>query len=276
MRDGFFHGDPHPGNILIREGKICFIDFGIVGALSKEKQEELNSAITAVANEDIDKLTDFVMNIGIKNGKTDRELLYKDIEYMFRNYYTTSLKNIKISVLFQEMSDIAKRNNLRISSDFTMLIRTMVMVEGLVAELSPELNIINLVIPYVKGYYKNYFFEQFDVNDYLLKGYKLTRDSLNIPSRLISLADTLIRGRTKINIVIEDKDKYIDVLNKMVNRLSFALVIAGMIVGSSLIININPAPRLYGVSIIGLIGYFGSAVLGLWLLISIIKSGSLK
>lgn len=276
LRDGFFHGDPHPGNILIREGKICFIDFGIVGALSKEKQEELNSAITAVANEDIDKLTDFVMNIGIKNGKTDRELLYKDIEYMFRNYYTTSLKNIKISVLFQEMSDIAKRNNLRISSDFTMLIRTMVMVEGLVAELSPELNIINLVIPYVKGYYKNYFFEQFDVNDYLLKGYKLTRDSLNIPSRLISLADTLIRGRTKINIVIEDKDKYIDVLNKMVNRLSFALVIAGMIVGSSLIININPAPRLYGVSIIGLIGYFGSAVLGLWLLISIIRSGSLK
>ena len=276
LRDGFFHGDPHPGNILIREGKICFIDFGIVGALSKEKQEELNSAITAVANEDIDKLTDFVMNIGIKNGKTDRELLYKDIEYMFRSYYTTSLKNIKISVLFQEMSDIAKRNNLRISSDFTMLIRTMVMVEGLVAELSPELNIINLVIPYVKGYYKNYFFEQFDVNDYLLKGYKLTRDSLNIPSRLISLADTLIRGRTKINIVIEDKDKYIDVLNKMVNRLSFALVIAGMIVGSSLIININPAPRLYGVSIIGLIGYFGSAVLGLWLLISIIRSGSLK
>ena len=99
MRDGFFHGDPHPGNILIREGKICFIDFGIVGALSKEKQEELNSAITAVANEDIDKLTDFVMNIGIKNGKTDRELLYKDIEYMFRNYYTTSLKNIKIEFL---------------------------------------------------------------------------------------------------------------------------------------------------------------------------------
>ncbi len=95
LKDGFFHGDPHPGNILIRGGKICFIDFGIVGELSKEKQCELNSAIAAIANEDIDKLTDFVMSIGIKSGKVDREILYKDIEYIFRNYYTTSLKNIK-------------------------------------------------------------------------------------------------------------------------------------------------------------------------------------
>ena len=72
----------------------------------------------AIANEDIDKLTDFVMNIGIKIGKIDREQLYKDIDYMFRNYYTTSLKNIKISLLFQEIFEVAKRNNLRLSSDF--------------------------------------------------------------------------------------------------------------------------------------------------------------
>ena len=276
LKDGFFHGDPHPGNILIRGGKICFIDFGIVGELSKEKQCELNSAIAAIANEDIDKLTDFVMSIGIKSGKVDREILYKDIEYIFRNYYTTSLKNIKISVLFQEMSSIAKRNNLRLASDFTMLIRTMVMVEGLVADLSPELNIISLVIPYAKDYYKEYFLSEFDFNDYLIKGYKLTRDTLNIPSKLVALSDILIKGRGKINIVIEDKDKYIDVLNKMVNRLAFALVIAGMVVASSLIININAEPKVYGISVIGMGGYFVSAILGLWLLISIIRSGSLK
>ena len=276
LRDGFFHGDPHPGNILIRDGQICFIDFGIVGNLSNEKQRELNSAIAAIANEDIDKLTDFVMSIGIKSGKVDRELLYKDIEYIFRNYYTTSLKNIKISVLFQEISSIAKRNNLRLASDFTMLIRTMVIVEGLVTELSPDLNIISLVIPYVKDYYKEYFLSQFDANDYLLKGYKLTRDTLNIPSKIVALSDTLIKGRGKVNIVLEDKDKYIEVLNKMVNRLAFSLVIAGMVVASSLIINKNPEPKVYGISIIGMGGYFVSAILGLWLLISIIRSGSLK
>ena len=276
LKDGFFHGDPHPGNILIRDGQICFIDFGIVGELSEEKQRELNSAIAAVANEDVDKLTDFVMSIGIKSGKVDREILYKDIEYIFRNYYTTSLKNIKISVLFQEVSSIAKRNNLRLASDFTMLIRTMVIVEGLVTDLSPELNLISLVIPYVKDYYKDYFLSQFDINDYLLKGYKLTRDTLNIPSKLVTLSDTLIKGRGKVNIVLEDKEKYIDVLNKMVNRLAFALVIAGMVVASSLIINTNPEPKVYGISVIGMGGYFVSAILGLWLLISIIRSGSLK
>lgn len=276
LKDGFFHGDPHPGNILIRDGQICFIDFGIVGELSDEKQRELNNAIVAVANEDIDKLTDFVMNIGIKNGKVDREILYKDMEYIFRNYYTTSLKNIRISVLFQELSAIAKRNNLRLASDFTMLIRTMVIVEGLVTELSPELNIISLVIPYVKDYYKEYFLSQFDINDYLLKSYKLTRDILNMPSKIVNLSDTLIKGRGKVNIVLYDKEKYIDVLNKMVNRLAFALVIAGMVVASSLIINSNPEPKIYGISLIGMVGYFISAILALWLLISIIRSGSLK
>ncbi len=276
LKDGIFHGDPHPGNILIRDGQICFIDFGIVGELSKEKQQELNNAITSLANEDIDKLTDFVMSIGIKSGRVDREILYKDIEYIFRNYYTTSLKNIKISILFQEISAIAKRNNLRLASDFTMLVRTMVIIEGLVTELSPELNLINLVIPYVKEYYKDYFLSQFDINDYLLKGYKVTRDTLNVPSKIVTLSDTFIKGRGKLNISLEDKKDYIDVLNKMINRLSFALVIAGMVVASSLIINKNPEPKVYGISVIGMGGYFISAILGLWLLISIIRSGSLK
>ena len=104
----------------------------------------------------------------------------------------------------------------------------------------------------------------------------MTRDTLNIPSKLVALSDILIKGRGKINIVIEDKDKYIDVLNKMVNRLAFALVIAGMVVASSLIININAEPKVYGISVIGMGGYFVSAILGLWLLISIIRSGSLK
>ena len=75
-----------------------------------------------------------------------------------------------------------------------MLVRTMVMVEGLVAELSPELNIINLVIPYVKEYYKNYFFKQFDINDYLLKIYKLTRDSLNIPSTITIVLTNIVKS----------------------------------------------------------------------------------
>lgn len=276
LKDGFFHGDPHPGNILIREGKICFVDFGIMGVLSKEKREELNRGIDGIVNEDIDKLTDFVINIAIKSGKVNREILYKDIEYMFKSYYTTSLKNIKIATLFQEVSTIAKRNNLRLSSDFTMLIRTMVIVEGIVVDLSPEINIISLVIPYVKGFYKEYFLSQFDYNDILFKSYKLTRDTLKFPSKAIELSDTLIKGRGKLNIAVQDSEKYVDGLNKMVNRLSFSLVIAGMVVASSIIINCNPEPKIYGISIIGLVGYFVSAILGFWLLVSIIRSGSLK
>lgn len=276
LKDGYFHGDPHPGNILISGGKICFIDFGIVGEISKEKRKNLNNAIEAIANEDIDKLTDFVLSIGIKIGKVNREMLYKDIDYIFKTYYSTSLKNIKVAYLFQEVLTAAKRNNIRIASDFTMLIRTMVIVEGLVAELAPEINLIELIIPYVKGFYMENFFRDFNKDDYLIKGYKLGKDTIKIPSKFVEVSDTFVKGRTKITLAVEDSEKYICVLNKMVNRLAFSLVIAGMVIASSIIININAEPKVYGVSLIGIAGYFVSAVFGLWLLISIIRSGSLK
>ena len=118
---------------------------------------------------------------------------------------------------------------------------------------------------------KKYLFNNISKEDLFIKGYKLSK----IPEKLVELTNTLTKGRAKVNLKI-DNNKYMDEFNKMINRLSFSLIIAGMIVGSSIIINSNPGPKIHGVYIIGLVGYLVSAILGLWLLISIIMSGSLK
>lgn len=276
LKDGFFHGDPHPGNILIYEGKICFIDFGIVGELSKEIRDGLNDVIDALANEDIDKITDFIMGISIKSERIDRNKLYEDINYLFKSYFSRSLKNIKLSILLQEIIETAKNNNLRLPSEFILLVRCMVMVEGVVAELSPETNIISLVITYVKGIHKEYLLSKYDFDEILFKSYGVFKELLKIPTKLIELSDTLVNGRLKINMKVDETNKYMNSLNKMVNRLSFSMVVGGMLIASSIIINSNPEPKIYGVSVIGIGGYFLSAIFGLWLLISIIRSGSLK
>ena len=152
-----------------------------------------------------------------------------------------------------------------------MLIRSMIILEGIIAELSPDVNIISLVISYVKDNSKNYLFNNISMEDLFIKWYKVSK----IPEKLVELTNTFTKGRAKVNLKI-DNNKYMDEFNKMINRLSFSLIIAGMIVGSSIIINSNPGPKIHGVSIIGLVGYLVSAILGLWLLISIIMSGSLK
>ena len=118
---------------------------------------------------------------------------------------------------------------------------------------------------------KKYLFNNISKEDLFIKGYKVSK----IPEKLVELTNTLTKGRAKVNLKI-DNNKYMDEFNKMINRLSFSLIIAGMIVGSSIIINSNPGPKIHGISIIGVVGYIVSAILGLWLLISIIRSGSLK
>ncbi len=271
MEDGFFHADPHPGNILISNGKICFIDFGMVGELSHEFISRLNNVIIGLVIEDIDIVVDFILYAGIHTGTVKREILYEDVEYLYNKYFTISIKNIKLSIILEEVMEIAKKNNLKLPSEFTMLIRSMIILEGIIAELSPDVNIISLVISYVKDNSKNYLFNNISMEDLFIKWYKVSK----IPEKLVELTNTFTKGRAKVNLKI-DNNKYMDEFNKMINRLSFSLIIAGMIVGSSIIINSNPGPKIHGVSIIGLVGYLVSAILGLWLLISIIMSGSLK
>ena len=269
--DHYFHADPHPGNILINNGKICFIDFGMIGELSNEFISRLNNVIIGLVIEDIDIVVDFILYVGIQTGTVKREQLYEDVEYLYNKYFTISIKNIKLSIILEEVMDVAKKNNLRLPSEFTMLIRCMIILEGIIAELSPDVNIISLVISYVKDNSKKYLFNNISKEDLFIKGYKASK----IPEKLVELTNTLTKGRAKVNLKI-DNNKYMDEFNKMINRLSFSLIIAGMIVGSSIIINSNPGPKIHGISIIGVVGYIVSAILGLWLLISIIRSGSLK
>ena len=269
--DGFFHADPHPGNLLISDGKICFIDFGMVGMLSDNFKSRLHNVIIGLAIEDIDIIVDFILYVGIQTDSVKREVLYDDVEYLFNKYLSIPLKNIKLSLLLQEVMAVAKRNNLQMPSEFTMLVRSMIILEGIISDLSPSVNIVSLVISYVKENSKNYLFNNINYEEMLIKAYKVAK----LPEKIVEVINMFIRGRAKVNLKI-DNNTYMNEFNKMINRLSFSLIIAGMVVGSSIIINSNPGPKMYGISIIGLAGYSVSAILGLWLLISIIRSGSLK
>lgn len=271
--DGFFHGDPHPGNLLINDGRICFIDFGIIGELSPSIKKWINEAIIAIATKDIERIISFIMAVGVKTGKVNSNYLYEDLEYLFDNYLVTSLKNIKISVLLQEIFQIANRNNVQLPRDLVSLIRAMVILEGVVAQLAPEIDILDVVIPFVRLKGKKIIKENFDKDQLAFKLYNFTSDGMKLPSKLIELINSIVRGRTKIQFQVENLNSSIFQLNRMVNRMVFGFIVAAMIISSALIVNSNVGPKVVGISIIGITGYLISAVFALWLMISIIKSG---
>lgn len=273
--DGFFHGDPHPGNILIRGGKIAFIDFGIMGSFTKDLKAALNDAIIAVAYKDPDKLISVVMSIGIKKGFINRNKLYEEIDYLFASYLSTSLHNIEMSVMLQEIFDCCKRNNVFLPKDLTLLIRSLVIIEGVIAKICPELKILDVAIPFVKSNNMNSFLNNISFDELLIKTTSFIRDSAKIPTKIVQLSDSILNGRTKIQFQISSLNKTVNDINKMTNRVVISLIISSMIIGSSLILNSNIGPDIYGISIIGILGFGFAAIMGLWLIISILRSGKL-
>jgi ubiquinone biosynthesis protein len=273
--DGFFHGDPHPGNVLINEGTICFIDFGIMGNLSKSLRSALNDAVTAIAFKDTDKLVSVLLSIGIRKGYIDRSKLYEDVNYLLSSYISTSLQNIKISVAIQEVIECAKRNNLALPKDFTMLMRSMLIVEGVVAKINPDMKVVDIAVSFVKSSSKSFLFNELNSDELILRTYNFIKDSSKIPTKFIELSDAVLNGRAKIKFELASLDKSIGELNKMTNRLVFALIVSAMIMGSSMILNSNAGPKIYNTSILGILGFGAAAFLGFWLLISILHSGKM-
>lgn len=276
FNDGFFHGDPHPGNLLIYNSKICFIDFGLVGRLSRGLQRWLNEALLATVTRDVDKIINFIMSVGVKKGRVNRNVLHEDIDYLFQNYLSTSLKNIKVSVLLKEIFEIAKRNNIQLPKELVLLIRGMVILEGVIAEIDPEMEVLEVIIPFVKSKNKYYVLNKVGSDEMMLSLYNFADDALKLPSKIVELSESLVQGRVKVNFQVDEFGKSLNQLNKMVNRLVFGIIVAAMIMGSSMIINSNTKPKIYDLPVIGITGYFVSGIFSFWLLISIIRSGSLK
>lgn len=270
--DGFFHGDPHPGNLLIIDGKICFIDFGIMGELKPELKAWFNSSMIAIATKDINKLVECILAVGIKNGKIDKADLYEDITYFCDTYLSTSLKNIKMAELIQEIFTITKNNNIQLPRELVLLVRGLVILEGVVAEVDPELEIITVVISFIKSKNKLNGLKLLNKEEIAISAFQFARDSVRIPSKTLEVLNRMANGKSVINFRVENIEELVIKLESMVNRMTGGLIIAALLIASSLILNSKAGPTYNGLSIMGIVGYLVSALFALILLFDMFKS----
>lgn len=272
---GFFHGDPHPGNLIISKQKIYFIDFGIMGYLSSKSKNAINDLLDALVKKDIGQLVNVVLSLAQQKGPVDKNKLYEDIEYIIHYYLQTSLRNIQVSMLFMDLFDAARKNNLKLPKEFTTLLKSLLILEGVLSKLAPDLSIMEISRDYLKEDQVVKFKPEFTLDSLALNGYTLIKDSLRIPTSISTILDNFISGRGKIKVDITNlNDRWKD-FNKMVNRVVFALVVSAIIIASALIIRSGGGANINGLSIVGILGFGLAGFLGLWLLISILKSGNI-
>jgi len=277
LEDGFFHADPHPGNLLIRaDDKVCLLDWGIVGVMPDQTRFELVDLISAITEKNAEKALDVLLSFTAGQERTlDEAMLLRDILEMLHAYHSVPIGELNMKNFFVDLNLLLRTHGLQLPSDLALMFKAVVTAEGTAHKLYPALNVIEEVRPYIG----RLNMERWQPKTLLQKMGRQLRQILhfqsNLPARLGSIIDRLDRGQLSIRFEHENLGGFRRTLENVSNRLAFSILTSALIIGSSMIITTGVEPLLFGYPAIGLIGYFISAILGLTVLINIIRSKNL-
>ncbi|WP_353683382.1 AarF/ABC1/UbiB kinase family protein [Thermodesulfovibrio sp. 3907-1M] len=277
---GFFHGDPHPGNILVMDNsRIALVDFGIVERIDEEFKEAYANVALAIINQNTDRLITEYLKLGIIPEEIDKEKLKKelkeDIEEILFPIYTYRIEEIKISELIEAIMKVALKHRLRFLPELLLIDKVLIMLEGLTRQLCPKISIIELLKPYAKKIISKRLHPDFYLNKTLKALNEFKEAALNIPFQLKTLLKKAVKDEITVRMYHVNLPEFIKDIDKASNKIAFALIVSAMILSSAIMHAAEVKPLIYGISLFGLITGVFAFFLGLWLIISIIRSGKL-
>lgn len=280
LEDGCFHADPHPGNLMVMENnRVAFLDFGQWGNVGSDKEvQEFFDAFIAFVNRDFDRLVDYFIRRGMAHGESPppgfRDRFRRELQDFLEPYYGRTLKQINAGDYFNRVLRLAMDLNLRVPSELYLINKVLLSLEGLVRQLDPSFNLIEVAKPYAmrrvartrspKGWAEA---ARGCSGDYL----DAFRD---LPVQARTILQKMVDDQMHANISISNLDAFTHHIDRASNRLAFALITASVVVGSSLLVRVGSAGER-GVSTLGIVGFTLAGAFGLWLLISIAKGGRL-
>jgi ubiquinone biosynthesis protein len=269
---GFFHADPHPGNMVItRDNRLCLMDWGMVGRLTQEERNDLLFLIRAAVDKDSRKLAQLVLSLATTGKEVQVRHLEKDLMEIMDIYLSLPLKEIQVKTLLEDVVEVMKSHALRLPADLSIIIKALITVEGTARMLYPELDVISEATPHVRRlvsrqYSKGYIWQRLRNN--LSAMWELQR---YLPHTLSTILGKIENDDVTIGFDHKNLTPLQNALESSFNRLTLGIVLGAMIMGSSMIITTGVGPLLFGYPALGMTGYLISAVLGLWLIITIIR-----
>ncbi len=274
--DGFFHGDPHPGNIFIMKNNIIApIDFGMVGRIEESTMMNMADFLIAAISNDADKIVRILEDMDILDSEMDLKKIKVEISYFIDKYYNVPLKQLEIGKIIEEIMEVMIQHQIKVPNDLVLLTKALVTIEGVGRELDPDFNMVTRAKPFANKLIK----KKYSLNNLLKVSSKFTEEFFNslktFPNEFSYLVKNLRKGRFSINLQHKGLEKLTLEIDRASNRLSFSMIISALIIGSSFIILSNKGPFIFNYPILGIFGYLVAAVLGLWLVISIIRRGGL-
>lgn len=269
--DAFFHADPHPGNLRIRDGKIVWIDLGMMGRLTSRDQQLFRDAVQAVVENDVSSLKTILLTMGVHTGKINHAQLYTDIDDMLTKYGSMELSGMDMGVMMEELLSLASKHRITMPKGVTILCRGMMTIEDVVCRLSPDINLVQIMGNHLKGD----LFKRLNLEEELKENgralYHSGKKMLHIPAQMSDLLGMTIKGQTKLNLELIGSEEPLASINKMVNKIIICIITAALLVGSCLICTTDMTPKILGIPALGMLGFFASIVLGGWLMWKILR-----
>ncbi len=273
---GFFHADPHPGNIFVLPGDvICYLDFGMIGRLDRRGREDFADLVYGAAAGDAAKTTAALLRLTVHDDELapDLRVLERDVAELVDVHVVSELGRVEMGRLLQQVLQLVNRHRLRIPADLVTMLKAIVTVEGLGVRLDPELDMIKAAEPYVRRLKMERFSPGRILGELYDSGSDLLQLAREVPGGLREILKLAKRGGLRMTLEHRGFEKMLDTYEHTANRVSFAIVVAALIIGSSLIVLSQVPPKWYEIPVIGLIGFVVAGVMGLLLLLSIIRHG---
>ena len=273
---GFFHADPHPGNIFVLEDNVIVpIDYGMMGRLDDESKEALGQILEGIVRQDVDKIIKVFLEIGLIDENMNARTLKLDLTDFIDQYYQVPLHQLEIGKILEQMLSIIRKHRIKFPADLIMMGRALAIEEGVGKTLYPDFDMASLSEPYVR----KLMLKKFDPRRQLKTLSRWSDDFSSLieilPSDLKVILAKVKKGELNVKFEHKGLEILIHELDQSSNRLTFGMVIAALIIGSSLIMQLDKGPMLLGFPIIGVIGFLLAGVMGFWLAVNILRSGKL-
>jgi len=272
FEDGFFHADLHPGNLFVMPGDVIgVVDFGMVGRLDETTRTQLLLLVIAVVDQDADRITDSLARLGVVSGISDRTSLRRDIQRLVAEYYGLALDQVDLGRLVTDLSIITRRHALTLPPDLALLLKMLLMIEGVARTLDPAFNILAVAQPYGAEAIKSLFTPERIRQQLLRTAFDLADLGVDLPRRL----DRVLRSTEQSSFTArEAADRAQRLVQTAVNRLALGVLIGAFIIGLAIVIfAVHPGVNDLLLRLMLLGGFAAVGVLGLVFFVSFLRSG---
>ncbi len=261
VEDGYFHADPHPGNIWIRDGKIVWLDLGMMGRLSHSDRAALRRAILALTNHDTFEMKAAVLALGVSRGRIDHTHLYEDIDRLMRQYNDLDFGSLQMGVLTRQIMNVLRAHHIGIGPGLSMFARGVLTIEGVMRLCCPSVSFVEIFARSLELDFAKNFNWRLEFDKFKREGFFLLRKTMQLPEQISDILKMTISGQTKVNLDLTGSEEPLRRIDRMMNRLVIGMISSALLLGSSIICNTQMSPKIMGIPLLGVFGYVAALVL---------------